>query len=89
MLIYAYNEKKGLINLTKACTIEYYGSAQRQVGIHEGTMLVATYENGNKYILHGITLDEIYRSLHKGESKTFFIQWEQIGPTIASTVEFK
>ena len=80
MLIYAYYEKKGLLNLSKAISIEYYGTAPRQIGLHEGTMLIATYEDGSKYVLHGITLDEIYRSVLQGKSKTFFVKWDKIGP---------
>ena len=88
MLIYAYNEKKGLLNLTKAISIQYYGKSERQIGLHEGSMLIATYEDGNKYVLHGITLDEINRCVQKGEDKSFFIKWEKIGPAAASSLEF-
>ena len=89
MLIYAYNEKKGMLNLTKAISIQYYGKAQRQIGLHEGTMLIATYEDGDKYVLHGITLDEYNRCVQKGENKTFFIQWDKIGPAAGSSLEFE
>lgn len=80
MLIYAYAEKKGLLNLSKAISICYLGSAERQIGLHEGSKLIATYENGSKYVLHGITLDEIHRGIQQGTNKTFFIKWEQDSP---------
>lgn len=80
-MLYAYAEKKGLLNLSKAVAIYYYGSAERQVGLHEGSKLIATYEDGSKYLLHGITLDEITRSIQQGTNKTFFIKWEPIKTT--------
>lgn len=89
MLIYAYSEKKGLLNLTEAISIQYYGTAERQVGLHEGTMLIAAYADGSKYVLHEITLDEIQRSVQQGNNKTFFIKWEQIGPVAGATLAFE
>lgn len=89
MIIYAYNEKRGLLNLTKAVTIQYYGKPERQLGIHEGTLLIASYENGSKFVLHDITLDEIYRCIQQDTNKTFFIQWEKIGPHVGSTLELE
>ena len=89
MLIYAYSEKKGLLNLTAAISIEYYGAAERQVGLHEGTMLIAAYADGGKYVLQGITLDEISRCIQQGTNKTFYIQWERIGPAVASSLAFE
>ena len=88
MLIYAYSEKKGLLNLSKAIAIQYYGKSERQVGLYEGTMLIASYEDGSKYVLHNINLDEIHRCIQQGSSKTFFIKWEKIGPTAGPTLEF-
>jgi len=88
-MIYAYNEKKGLLNLTKAISIQYYGKTERQLGIHEGTILIAAYGDGSKYVLHGVTLDEIYRSIQQGSSKTFFIQWEKVGPAAGATLQFE
>ncbi|MFC1512865.1 hypothetical protein ACFL5J_00265 [Thermodesulfobacteriota bacterium] len=88
MLIYAYSEKKGLLNLSNAIAIQYYGKAERQTGLHEGTLLIASYADGSKYVLHDITLDEINRSIMKGINKTFFIKWEKIGPFSGSSLEF-
>ena len=88
-MIYAYYEKRGLLNLAKAVTIQYYGKPERQLGIHEGTILIASYADGSKYVLHGISLDEIYRSIQQGSSKTFFIKWEKVGPAVGSTLEFE
>lgn len=89
MLLYAYYEKKGLLNLAKAICIEYYGSAPRQIGLHEGTILIASYEDGSRYVVHGITLDEINRCIVQQASKTFFAKWEKIGPAAGASLEFE
>ena len=88
-MIYAYYEKKGLLCLSLAVTIEYYGAAPRQIGLHEGTMLIASYGDGSKYVLHGITLDEINRAIIQGTSKTFFITWERLGPPVGPALQFE
>ena len=89
VLIYAYNEKKGLLNLSMAIDIQYYGKAERQIGLHEGTMLIASYADGSRYVLHDITLDEIYRCVKQEANKTFFIKWEKIGPFARSSLEYE
>lgn len=88
-MIYAYNEKKGLLNLTEAIAIQYYGKPERQIGLHEGTILIASYADGSKYVLHGLSLDDIYRCIQQGSNKTFFVKWEKIGPAAGSTLEFE
>lgn len=89
MLLYVFDEKKGLLNLTNATTIEYYGKAPRRVGSHGGTTLLVSYPDGSKYLVYGITLNDIHQMIALGKNRTFMRTWEILGPLPDMTLQFE
>lgn len=89
MLLYVYDSKKGFLNLGKAIAIEYYGKVQRKAGLHEGTTLLVSFEDGSRYVIYGITLDEIQHSIITGKNKTFARKWEKVGPMPDAILELE
>lgn len=89
MLIYVYDEKKGLLNLTNATTIEYYGKSPRRVGLHGGTTLLVSYSDGSKYLVYGITLNDLHQMIAMGKNRTFMRTWERIGSLPDMSLEFE
>ena len=89
MVIYIYDEKKGLLNLTNAKTVEYYGKSARRVGFKGGTTLLASYPDGSRYFVHGVSLNDLHLIITQGNSRTFIRSWEQMGPTTDLTLEFE
>ncbi|HIJ79330.1 MAG: hypothetical protein OEY01_10125 [Desulfobulbaceae bacterium] len=89
MVIYIYDEKKGLLNLTNATTIEYYGKSPRRVGFQGGTTLLVSYPDGNRYFVYGVSLNDLHLIIAQGKSRTFIRSWERIGPVSDLTLEFE
>ncbi len=88
MLITVYDEKKGLLNLTLAVSIEYYGKAPRRLTGHKGTVLLATFADGAKYLIYGVSLNDLHLSISQNKNRTFMRKWERIGPLPDVSIDF-
>jgi len=90
MLIYIYDEKKGLLNLTQAISVEYYGKSPRRIGLATGgTMLLASFPDGSRYLVYGISLNDLHLMISQEKSRTVLRKWEKISsvPDVALELE--
>ncbi|MGV1098564.1 hypothetical protein ACUUL3_04040 [Thiovibrio sp. JS02] len=89
MVIYVYDEKKGLLNLTQATTVEYYGKSPRRSGLATGgTMLILSYPDGSRYLVYGITLNDLQLMISQGKDRTILRKWEKIGSLPDVSLDF-